>query len=138
MRNVRTSFKTVHVRCVLNQQKSNMVSKHTTKLFIIQSATRFDQHGHHELHTRVKRLTPTCVNFTMLHKKYITLKSLSIKPIKLHIFWGFNIHSSSPFLENPNTVEVGYNVVRWAENFVSLQKIVVLTKEYNVTVGSEK
>ena len=37
-----------------------------------------------------------------------------------------------------HTVELGYNLIRGTEYFVSLQTGVVLTNKYNVTVDSEE
>jgi hypothetical protein len=37
-----------------------------------------------------------------------------------------------------DTVELGYNVMKGSEYFVSLQKSVVITEEYNVMVNSEE
>jgi hypothetical protein len=37
-----------------------------------------------------------------------------------------------------STVELGYNVVKGTEYFVSLQTIVVLTEEHDVTADSEE
>jgi hypothetical protein len=37
-----------------------------------------------------------------------------------------------------NTVELGYNVMKWTEYVVSLLTSVIITEEYNVTVNSEE
>jgi hypothetical protein len=39
---------------------------------------------------------------------------------------------------NTNTVELGYNVMKGTEYFVSLQRSVVITKDYNVMVNNDE
>jgi hypothetical protein len=37
-----------------------------------------------------------------------------------------------------NTVEPGYNVMKWTEYFVSLQACAVITQQYNVMVNNDE
>jgi hypothetical protein len=49
-----------------------------------------------------------------------------------------NLPTQFPLLAVQYTVELGYNVMKETEYFVSLQTNVVTTEGYNVTVNSEE